>query len=67
MPLITAKEVAERLGVSESFVYDRVDEGAIPHKVLKGGPRRTIRFDWKEIEDWLDERTQRGGEDRPSA
>ena len=61
--LATVKEVADLLQVSESWVYTRIRKGEIPYKKLAG----SIRFDWSEIEAWLDDSSQRDGEDRPSA
>lgn len=43
--LLTAKEVAEYLGLHEQTVYDRVKEGKIPHIRIGG----SIRFDLDEV------------------
>lgn len=50
--LLTAKEVAEWLGVSEKWVYDHIErrEPKIPTKRLGGA----VRFQASEIDLWLD-------------
>lgn len=47
--LLTAEEVADRLGVSRSWVYAAVRSGEIPH--LKLG--RYVRFRPETIDAWL--------------
>ena len=50
MSLLTVREVAERLGVSRTFVLRRVRSGDMPGFRLGGdGP---LRFDWDEVERW---------------
>ena len=49
--LVTAGEVAERLGVPESWVRESARSGAIPHVRLG----RYIRFDLADVERWLEE------------
>ena len=50
MTLLTVREVAERLGVSRTFVLRRVRSGDMPGFRLGGdGP---LRFDWDEVERW---------------
>lgn len=51
MTLLTTREVAERLGVSQSWVLRRVRDGRMPGFRLGGdGP---VRFVWEEVEAWL--------------
>ena len=46
-PLLTPAELAERLGVARSFVYEHADElGAYR---LGAGPRARLRFDFVEV------------------
>jgi excisionase family DNA binding protein len=49
--LLDAKEIAERLGVPESWVRESARSGAIPH--LRLG--RYVRFDLADVERWLEE------------
>lgn len=53
--LLTADEVASRLGVQPSWVKKAARAGRIPH-VLVG---RYRRFRWAEIEAWIE--TRRAG------
>jgi excisionase family DNA binding protein len=50
-PLMTASQVAERLGVPKSWVYEKSALGVIPS--IKVGVYR--RFRWSQIEAWLEE------------
>ncbi len=50
--LLTAREVAERLGFAPGTVVDWFEAGKIPG--FKVGGR--LRFRWSEIESWLEER-----------
>ena len=47
--LLTAKEVADLLGVHQNYVYDQAGKGLIPSYKF-GGHRR---FRWSEVENWL--------------
>jgi len=47
--LLTAQEVAERLGMTEGWVWAQARKGAIPHVQLG----RYRRFREEAIEDWL--------------
>ncbi len=52
--LIDPKELARRLGVPVSFIYDRTCRNApdrIPH--IKLG--KYVRFDWAKVELWLED------------
>ena len=46
--LLTAKEVAERLAVPESWVRSATRSGAIPHRVLG----RYKRYHWPDVVAW---------------
>ena len=50
--LLTAQDVAERLGVPTSWVYRAARHGLIPHIVLG----RYIRFDKSDIDRWINDR-----------
>ena len=52
--LLSIVETAEWLGISQSFLYKLVESEAIPHIRLG----RAIRFDIKELEEWLREDTE---------
>lgn len=49
--LMTASQVAERLGVPTSWVYEKSALGIIPS--IKVGVYR--RFRWSQIETWIEE------------
>jgi excisionase family DNA binding protein len=52
--LITIEELAQTLGVSKSYIYRCHYEGKnIPGRVNIG--RRTVRYDAKKVEEWLNE------------
>ena len=48
-PLLTASEVAERLGFSADWVLDRFEAGDVPGYRFgrKGGPVRFLWTDWE--------------------
>ncbi len=52
--LLTAEQVAERLGVRADWIYTLVAREGIPY-VKHGGKwwAPDFRFRWSEIEDWL--------------
>lgn len=57
--ILTPTQVAERLQVKPSWVYEQTRERAevrnsdpLPH--MKIG--RYLRFDWKDVRDWLERR-----------
>ena len=52
VPLLTAKQVAERLNCKTSCIYDWTKEGKIPAFKLNG----LLRFDPREIEAWISQR-----------
>jgi excisionase family DNA binding protein len=54
--LLTADEIAGRLGVPTSWVRESVRSGAIPHVRLG----RYVRFDMGDVEVWLEECKQPG-------
>lgn len=49
-PLLTVRQLSERLGVGRHTVYDMVKQNRIPHVRLG----QHIRFVWSRIEDWMD-------------
>ena len=49
--LLSIVEAAEWLGLSQSYLYKLVESDQIPH--IRFG--RAIRFDIKELEEWLKE------------
>ena len=55
--LLTSPQLADLLGVSVSFVYDRTRQNAfdpIPHFKLG----EYVRFDLVEVEKWLEDRSR---------
>jgi excisionase family DNA binding protein len=51
--LLKPAEVARRLGVSRSWVYDAAKEGRIP-SVRLGGPDGPLRFIAADLDAWLE-------------
>jgi predicted DNA-binding transcriptional regulator AlpA len=49
-PFLTAREVAERLRIAPCTVLRYYDEGVLPGRRLRRGPRRPVRFRWSEVE-----------------
>jgi excisionase family DNA binding protein len=54
-PLLTIREVAERLHVSHSTVRRRIYTGELPHVRLGLGAQSPVRVDPDELERWLRE------------
>lgn len=54
--LLTAAEVAERLGVPKTWVLESARSGAMPCVRLG----RYVRFQWADVERWLEECKQPG-------
>jgi excisionase family DNA binding protein len=52
-PLLTAREVAERLHLSPSTVRRRIADGEIPAVRLGVGPQSPVRIDADDLERWL--------------
>ncbi len=51
--LLTAKEVGERLGIDYSTVHLYVKQGKIKPVILRGGKRRTVRFEPEEVQQFI--------------
>ena len=54
MDLLKPSDVARRLGVSRSWVYDAAASGRIPC-VRLGGPEGPLRFLRDDVENWLEQ------------
>ncbi|MBA4371054.1 MAG: hypothetical protein C0418_05705 [Coriobacteriaceae bacterium] len=54
-PLLTVKQLSERLGVTTNSIYEMVRTNSIPNVRL--GTR--IRFVWPRVEKWLDDSAKR--------
>jgi predicted DNA-binding transcriptional regulator AlpA len=66
--ILTPTQVAERLQVKPSWVYEQTrgraevrNSDPLPH--MKMG--RYLRFDWNDIEDWLERRKNDAQLDKP--
>ncbi len=54
--LLTARELADLLGLSPGTILDRFERGDLPGFRLDGGRiGAPVRFRWSEIEAWLEE------------
>jgi len=49
-PLLTAREVAERLGLSPATILDWHEAGKLPSFRLGGATGGPVRFRWEEVE-----------------
>lgn len=66
--LLTVKDVAQRLNVSQSCIYQLVETGKIPHHRIGVG-RGAIRFTEDDLADYLQnarELAKHGGTQSPS-
>lgn len=54
-PLLTARQVGERLGFAPGTVVNWFEAGTIPGFRVGG----RLRFRWSEVEDWLEEKRGR--------
>ena len=62
--MLTVKQVAERLGVSESLVYEWCSEGVLPHyRFGRKGRRGKILIDETEFDAFLAGCRQEGRQD----
>jgi excisionase family DNA binding protein len=59
--MLTAREVAELLGVHENWVYDHAASGDLPSYKIGG----TRRFDREEIRHWIEQHRENGREPKP--
>lgn len=48
--LLTIEDLADKLGYSVGHIYNLVSRGEIPYKKLS---RKALRFDPREIEEWI--------------
>jgi predicted DNA-binding transcriptional regulator AlpA len=53
-PLITARELGERVGMSTAWVLDKWEAGELPGFRLGARVGAPVRFRWSEIEAWLE-------------
>ncbi len=61
--MLTARQVAELLGVHENWVYDHAASGDLPSYKIGG----TRRFDPDELGHWVDEHRENGRQSKPPA
>jgi predicted DNA-binding transcriptional regulator AlpA len=54
--LLSAHDVADMLGVSAKWVYNRALTGELPFAHLGDSPRSPLRADARAIAAWIDER-----------
>lgn len=66
MPLLTVAEVAERLRISPSLVYEMVQGGKLPHiRFGKPGRRGTIRVAEEDVAEMIASCKSYGAEPEP--
>jgi excisionase family DNA binding protein len=53
--LLTARELAELLGLSPATVLDWHEQGRIPSFRLGGRKGAPVRFRWSEVDAWLEQ------------
>ena len=59
---MNAYQLADRLGVTHTTVYQWVKQG-LTHTVKQQGLRKVMRFDIKEVYQWIDENKNGGQTD----
>lgn len=59
--MLTARQVAELLGVHENWVYDHAASGDLPSYKIGG----TRRFEQNELGQWVEEHRENGREPKP--
>ena len=52
--LIDIKELAKYLTIKHRTIYQYVQKGVIPHYRIGGGSKAIIRFDYNQIDKWLE-------------
>ncbi|MFN5745554.1 MAG: helix-turn-helix transcriptional regulator [Methylococcaceae bacterium] len=52
--MLRLKQVASRIGLSKSSIYQRIQEGSFPAPVALG--KRAVGWDSTEIDAWIEER-----------
>jgi excisionase family DNA binding protein len=52
--LIDIKELAKYLNIKDRTIYQYVQKGIIPHYRIGGGSKGIIRFDYNQIDKWLE-------------
>ncbi len=63
--LLTPSEVATRLGVSRSWLYDAAKHGRIPC-IRIGGQHGPLRFVAEDLQRWIDDARERWSPGRPA-
>ena len=63
--LLTVKEVAVRLRLSKSAVYNLIWKGVLPYVNLSCANRRVPRVRMSDVEEFIWERTRRGSSKGP--
>jgi excisionase family DNA binding protein len=53
-PLLTARQVADVLGLSPATILDRFQRGELPGFRVGGRVGDPVRFRWSELEAWLE-------------
>ena len=54
-PLLTARQLADILGLAPGTVLDRFERGDLPGFRLGGRRGSPVRFRWSEVEAWLED------------
>jgi excisionase family DNA binding protein len=60
MVLLKAKEVAKLLNIKTPTVYAWARQGILKYCILKKGKRKTIRFAYNDIQEFLNSREKVG-------
>lgn len=53
----SVKSAADLLGVSTQYVYDRMDDGALPRRMDLGGGKAKYRIPASDLQRFIDSRT----------
>ena len=61
--LVSVRDVAKLLGLSERWVYNRIGEGSLPVVKLKGATRISLAILWQLCR-WLPHEAHRGASHR---
>lgn len=58
-PMLTVRQLCERLQVSRPRIQEMRRRGMPCVRVGTGGPRAALRFDWEQVKAWLEAETEK--------